>query len=302
MKFIVLACWALGFATLTSGCNEQDAATTQKVAASPETTSPEAAPQDPATTETTPEVSTPKKAQTKLLAGTGDFTTLPPAPGPSPFPAPEPEGEVVVWMNFDQEPSGQDVEFQTYSHNDYKAETRVLKNPTSGEENTVAFLGGADGEQHSWKPSLGWKFPPQSGGRLKITLDFYQASYDTGSLDFQIVDQHSSKFKEHRNRLVIYNNFVRLQWTPHRWFEDTLTAGKDARWHRLSWETPLPGEGDSEMAVTLDGERIGDIFHRYYPEGAITTLRLYLFHHRSSDIAYYLDNVLIEKLPLESEG
>ncbi len=205
-------------------------------------------------------------------------------------------------MNFDEPPTGQDPEFLSFSHGEYKAEARTLKDETTGETNQVGFLGGAEGEQHSWKPSMGWRFAPQTNGRLKITLDFYQASYDTGSLDFQIVDQHSSKFKEHKNRLVIYNNFVRLQWTPSTWFKDTITAGSEAKWHRISWEVPLPGGGDSEMAVTLDGERIGDIFHRYYPDGAVTTLRLYLFRNRSQDIAYYIDNVLIEKLPLNAEG
>jgi hypothetical protein len=206
---------------------------------------------------------------------------------------PEPEGDVVLFMSFDGNPEGKDAVFDTFSHADFKAETRVLTDPDTGIQNPAAFLGGAEGKTHEWKPSLGWRFPPQSEGYLKITMDLYQASYEKGSLDFQVVDQQTG-FDVHYT-LLVQNDFIRVPFTPSRWFEDTITAGSEARWHRLTWLLPLPGRVGDLMELTLDDENKITPARQHRETGAITGLRLYIFQNRNPEIAFYIDNLLIER-------
>jgi hypothetical protein len=196
-------------------------------------------------------------------------------------------------MSFDDAPEGKGVQFDMFSHAEFKAETRTLTSPGNGVRNAAAFLGGATGDPHDWKPSLGWRFPPQSDGYLRITLDLFQASYEKGSLDFQLVDQRTG-FDVHYT-LLVQNDFIRVPFTPSRWFEETITAGSEARWHRLSWLLPLPGTITGPMELTLDDEKQVWSTRKHRTNGAITGLRLYIFQNRNPEIAYTIDNLLIER-------
>jgi hypothetical protein len=124
-------------------------------------------------------------------------------------------------------------------------------------------------------------------------MDLYQASYEKGSLDFQIVDQRDG-FDVHYT-LLVHNDFIRIPFTAARWFDDTLTAGSEACWHRFSWLFPLPGKITGPMEFSLDGEKVVDAARKHRPEGAVTGMRLYIFQNRNPEIAYYIDNLLIER-------
>jgi hypothetical protein len=202
-------------------------------------------------------------------------------------------GELVFRADFETAPEGAKPSINYLAHETFRAQAVTLQGPTS--EQSAALLAGADAATHAWKPALEFRFAPQSGGRLKISFDFYQASYDAGSLNLQVLDLRDG-FKSHQT-LTLTNDFIQGPGSSDRLFKESMTAGAEARWHRVEWILPLPGGPDADMALRFDGATEGKLRHRHNPEGAVNALRFFLQLNRNADIVYLIDNLTVEKLP-----
>lgn len=220
-----------------------------------------------------------------------DWKTLPPASIPQPPVRSDgqsiTDGELLFQADFESEdllPGTRII----YREN---APARAARDQAPGSANHVGVIMGAEGPQHPWQPTIDCVFPSVSGGVLVIAFDVYQASYDSGNLGLQVIDTRNG-FNLHQ-KLAIYNDFVQGPGSSARLFENAVTSGVDARWHRVEWQMPLPGGKKGTMNVNLDGKLESNMRHSWKPDGAVDTVRFWLQHQRNEDILYYIDNISI---------
>lgn len=223
----------------------------------------------------------------------------PPQPPPNTLPPPQPTGEVLFQSNFESPPKGKNARLNFQPYKNFKAE--VIELGSEKDSNKALIIAGADGQQHAWKPLIECRFESQRNSLIRISFDFYHASYDAGSLNLQASDAEG-KYRVYQT-MRITNDFID-QGPGHRQklFNQSLSAGSDAKWQRFEWVLPAPGDNEHEMSVGLGGKRTSGLRYKKHAEGQINSLRLFLQLRRNADIIYYVDNVLIEVVRADETG
>ncbi len=222
-----------------------------------------------------------------------------PQPPPNPLPLPRPTGVVLFQSNFESPPKGKSARLNFQPYKDFKAE--LVELGSEAESNKALIIAGAEGQQHAWKPLIEFRFKSQCNSLIRISFDFFQASYDAGSLNLQASDAEG-KYRVHQT-MRIANDFIdQGPGNRNKLFTKSLTAGSDAKWQRFVWQLPAPGGEQFDMKVGLDGNLSSGMRHKKNSEGQINSLRLFLQLRRNADIVYYIDNVLIESVSVNESS
>jgi len=161
--------------------------------------------------------------------------------------------------------------------------------------NSALIIQGGAGEPHQWQPAGDIALPNLKDGYLYIGFMLKNASFDASLFGIQIADNDKKGRYALWQRMRMYPTHISLTGTGRGLGKEELSSGKDAKWMKIEWIMPTPGNTTGVPRLIMNGNDQGAIILEPIQKDVahINSLRLWLPGRKGEDTKFLVDDLLV---------
>jgi len=173
---------------------------------------------------------------------------------------------------------------------------------TAAGANTALVLEGGVRNVHPWQPSADIALPDLKNGFLYIGFQLKNASLDASVLGIQISHNQPDVYQLWQ-QMRLNPGHINLSGTGRGLGKEELSSGAGAKWIRVEWIVPTPGNTRGVPRLLINGKDQGAIELEPMTENIpqINLLRFWMADRRGEDTKFLIDQLVVAAAPTLEE-
>ncbi len=169
---------------------------------------------------------------------------------------------------------------------------------SSAGANSALVLAGGKGNDHPWQPAGDIALPDLKEGYLYMGFKLKNTSTDDSLFGIQISNNTPESYQLWQ-QIFIHADYITLTGTGRGLGKEDVSAGADAKWMKIEWIIPSPGNRTGRPRLYVNGNDQGMISLEPLSETAsqINLMRIWMPYQRGEASRFLVDDLTVAAAP-----